>query len=320
MAGVITNRYFGDRSDRLVLDIGSNDGACLLAYERLGWRILGIDPALVPVRAAVTAGVPTVLGYFGADTSRAYKKSFDLITATGVFYHLENIHEVCDSIRECLKDDGIFACQCIYMKDVLASGTFDQIYHEHLLYYTFATLDRLLQKHGLHLFDAFLVPVHGGSFVALASKTPYHRTNALDYLFYNEQADGVNDLDTYLDFARRVHHLHDNELHRLDWLKKQEKTIYGLGAPAKGNTLLNYFGLTTRTLDYLVDRNPHHRGLYAPGSHIPILMEDEVKIHPDVYYVLAWNFREEILKRHADLIERGVQFLFPQFAEGGARV
>jgi hypothetical protein len=162
------------------------------------------------------------------------------------------------------------------------------------------------------MFDAYLAPIHGGSMIAFAG----HRGRrpaapALQRLLQAEEETGANEMDTYARFARQIGRIKQRDLDYLTGLRRQGQRVYGMGAPVKGNTLLNYFGVDTRYLRYLVEKNRLRRGLYSPGMHIPVVLEDELTEPPDVYYVLAWNFRDEILARNRSLLDRGVQFYFP---------
>src|SRR5262249_52918496 len=233
------------------------------------------------------------------------------------FFHLEELHSVADGIRECLAENGLFVVQFLYMKKIIENLAFDQIYHEHLLYYNLANIARLLGRHGLVMFDAYLAPIHGGWMIAFVGhegkRSP---TDRLLDLIADEQGSGTKEIETYRDFGRRVASMKRRDLSYLDRAKGQGKRIFGMGAPVKGNTLLNYFGIDARYLDCLVEKNPLRRGMYSPGMHLPIVMEDELAEQPDVYYVLAWNFKNEILANNRSLLEQGVDFYFP--VEAGA--
>jgi SAM-dependent methyltransferase len=301
----------GKRS-KSVLDIGSNDGTQLKHYRALGYDVLGVESSRTAAEMAVAAGVPTLHGFFDLDLARSLGRRFDVINAAGVFFHLEELHSVTEGIRHCLADDGVFVVQFLYMRQILRNLAFDQIYHEHLLYYNLETLETLLRRHGLHLSDAAFSPIHGGSIIAFVTKEPgAGRGAALEELLAAEARDGSNTLEVYRRFAARIDGLRDENLAYLAGRKAAGKRIFGFGAPVKGNTLLNSFGIGTETLDCLVERNELRRGLYSPGRHIPIRIESELPAPPDVYYVLAWNFRDEILRRNRGLIARGVEFYFP---------
>jgi SAM-dependent methyltransferase len=301
-----------DTGVKSVLDIGSNDGTQLKHFQSLGYDVLGVESSKTTARLAVEAGVPTLNQFFNHDVAREIGRKFDVINAAGVFFHLEELHSVTEGIRECLAEDGIFVVQFLYMRKIIDNLAFDQIYHEHLLYYNLLNINALLSRHGLALFDAYLAPIHGGSMIGFVShegKRP--PTEHLTTLLAAERDSGSNEIETYHAFARRVEEMKNRDLSFLDEAKTQNKRIFGMGAPVKGNTLLNYCGIGRDYLDCLVEKNTLRRGLYSPGMHLPIVMEDELEQAPDIYYVLAWNFKKEILANNQDLVARGVKFYFP---------
>ena len=274
--------------------------------------MLGIESSRTTAEIANAAGVNTVNEFFNADLVSRIGRRFDVINAAGVFFHLEELHSVAEGIRIALADDGVFVVQFLYMPSIIDNLAFDQIYHEHLLYYTLTTVNQLLARHGLELFDAYLSPIHGGSivgFAAHAGRLP--KTSRLEHALASEIRGEYNSINTYRRFAERIQTMRVENLAFLEDRAAQGKRVYGMGAPVKGNTLLNYFGVTNRLMQCVVERNTLRRGLYTPGSHLPVLMEDELPEPPDVYYVLAWNFKREILARNRDLLDRGVEFFFP---------
>ncbi|MGB5595029.1 MAG: methyltransferase C-terminal domain-containing protein, partial [Crocosphaera sp.] len=209
-------------------------------------------------------------------------------------------------------EDGVFVVQFLYMKRIVDNLAFDQIYHEHLLYYNLNTIEVLLNRHGLSMFDAYLSPIHGGSIIGFV--THQGKKNSSDRLLKMRQTEieeNSNKFSTYLEFAKRIEQMKIDNLAYLDKAKKDGKTIWGFGAPVKGNTMLNYFGVGKQYLDYLVEKNELRRGLYSPGMHIPIIIEKELTELPDIYYVLAWNFKKEILANNQHLIDQGIEFYFP---------
>jgi len=308
----VDRRFFAASPAKAVLDIGSNDGTQLQHFQALGWAALGVESSTTTARLAQDRGVPTLHAFFNQATARQLGRAFHAINAAGVFFHLEELHSVAEGIRDCLHPNGVFVVQFLYMKRIVENGAFDQIYHEHLLYYNLRTLETLLNRHGLALFDAYLDPIHGGSMIAFASHSGQRApSDRLGALLAAEDRDASNTATVYRQFARRIDAMKAENLDYLDRAKAAGQRLFGLGAPVKGNTLLNYFGIGTQYLDCLVEKNPLRRGLYSPGMHIPVLLESELTAPPDAYYVLAWNFKQEILANHRPLLERGVHFHFP---------
>jgi SAM-dependent methyltransferase len=302
-----------------VLDIGSNDGTQLKHFQKLGYDVVGVESSITTARIAVEAGVPTVNEFFNADVARRLGRKFDVINAAGVFFHLEELHSVTDGIRESLDENGIFVVQFLYMKRIVENLAFDQIYHEHLLYYNLKNIETLLNRHGLALYDCWLAPIHGGSMIGYVTHQGRRApTEQLLVARREEDAARANDIETYREFARRVEDMKKRDLAFLAKAKEEGKDVYGMGAPVKGNTLLNYFGIGKQFLSCLVEKNKLRKGLYSPGMHLPVLMEDELPEPPDVYYVLAWNFKKEILANNKQLLERGVEFYFPVDSEKAA--
>jgi SAM-dependent methyltransferase len=312
LAERIDLQYTAARNEKSVLDIGSNDGTQLRHFKDLGFDVLGVESSRQIAALANGAGIPTVNAFFNFEFAKQLGRQFDVINASGVFFHLEELHSVTEGIRHVLRDDGVFVVQFLYMRQIIKNLAFDQIYHEHLLYYNLTTLQALLSRHGLKIFDAYLAPIHGGSMIAFVTRRPdAGPSKRLVALLAAEESEQSNALTTYLNFAARVTELRQANLAQLHDRKRQGKKIFALGAPVKGNTLLNYFGIGPELIDCLVERNEMREGLVSPGMHIPVRIERKLTEVPDVYYVLAWNFREEILERNRGLIDRGVEFIFP---------
>ncbi|OGB90217.1 methyltransferase [candidate division WOR-1 bacterium RIFCSPHIGHO2_01_FULL_53_15] len=312
VADEVDSRYFAGVKNKSVLDIGSNDGTQLKHFKGLGYEVLGVESSKTIAKIANEAGIPTLNKFFNLDAAREIGRKFEVINAAGVFFHLEELHSVTDGIRECLAPDGAFVVQFLYMKRIIENLAFDQIYHEHLLYYNLRTIEVLLNRHGLSMFDAYLAPIHGGSIIGFVAhrgkKQPLAR---LLEMRQAEESGKSNQYETYLAFAKRIEAMKQENLAYLAEKKRLGKKIYGFGAPVKGNTLLNYFGIGTQYLDCLVEKNELRRGLYSPGMHIPVVIEKELSQLPDIYYVLAWNFKNEILANNRRLLDEGVEFYFP---------
>lgn len=189
---------------------------------------------------------------------------------------------------------------------------FDQIYHEHLLYYNLKTLDHLLSIYDLEIFDANLSEIHGGQMNAFVAHKGF-REKTKNYLkiLDQEKKENANSKSSYIEFEKNSRLLKEKNLLFFEKALQSNKKIFGLGAPVKGNTLINYFGITKKMMPKLLEINPLRKNLYAPGSHIPVIMEDEEKELPNIYYVLAWNFKDEILRKNKKLLEDGIEFYFP---------
>jgi len=304
--------FFKDKQSKSVLDIGSNDGTQLKHFQALGYEVLGVESSTTTARIANDSGVPTLNAFFNQQTMAGIGKQFDVFNASGVFFHLEELHSVCEAIKQGLKQDGVFVVQFLYMKSIMENLAFDQIYHEHLLYYTLQTIEVLLNRHGLSMFDAYLASIHGGSIIGYithkGSRVPSDRLQAMRL---EEDASGCNTIEAYREFDLRIQRMREENLAYLNAAKAAGKRVFGFGAPVKGNTMLNYFGVGPELIECLVEKNDLRRGLYSPGMHIPLLIEDEVTDLPDIYYVLAWNFKKEILANSQAMIEKGVEFYFP---------
>lgn len=308
----IDDAFFKNIENKSILDIGSNDGTQLLQYKKLGYDCIGVESCKSIAETANSKGINTVAEFFNEECVSNIDRKFDVINASGVFFHLEELHSATKAVKKALKDDGVFQVQFLYMKNIVENLAFDQIYHEHLLYYTLKTFQDLLERHGLELFDAYISPIHGGSAVCYVThKGKKEKTNNLLELIKIENDSGINELESYLKFAKRVEQMRDDTIDYLQNCKNERKKIYGFGAPVKGNTFLNYCQIGRQFLDCLVEKNPLRKNLYSPGMHLPIILEDEIEDLPDVYFVLAWNFRKEILANNKKLIEDGIEFYFP---------
>lgn len=312
IAKEVDGLYFKDKTDKSMLDIGSNDGTQIKHYKNLGYDIVGVESSKTTSKIANDNGLYTVNDFFNYDLVKKLDRKFDVINASGVFFHLEELHSVTKGIKEALKEDGVFVVQFLYMKRIVENMAFDQIYHEHLLYYNLKNLQTLLSQYGLEIFDAYLANIHGGSMIAhVTHKGRKPKSERLQKQQQEEEATGCNEKQYYLDFAERIKEMKRQNVEFFKKCKAEGKKVWGMGAPVKGNTLLNYFGIGTEYIEYLVEKNELRKGLYSPGQHIPIVIEKEMTTLPDVYYVLAWNFKKEILANNQELIKKGVEFYFP---------
>jgi SAM-dependent methyltransferase len=298
----------------LVVDIGSNDGTWLKQYRPFGLRTLGVEPAANVAALAAASGVDTVVRFFNQDTADQLVRDYgqaDLITAAGVFFHLEELHSVVEGIRKLLKRDGVFCVQAIYLGGMIENTAFDQIYHEHLCYYTLKSLEKLFALHELEVFDVRLVPVHGGSLEAHVGHPGAHAVEPGVAEFRQKEARRhYGEFATYLKFAENVRNLQRGLVGLLREYAAAGKSVHAYGAPAKGATLLNSFGIDASLVQLAAEKNPLKYGMMIPGARIPIVDESAVG-RPDAYLLLAWNFLDEILEKERAYLEAGGAFIVP---------
>lgn len=300
--------------DDLVVDIGSNDGTWLKQYRDFGLRAVGVEPAANVAALARDAGIETLVRFFNEETADIIRRDHgaaSLITAAGVFFHLEELHSVVEGVRKLLKEDGVFCVQAIYLGGMLDNTAFDQIYHEHLCYYTLKSLEALFARHGLEVFDVRLTPIHGGSLEAhIGHKGAHPVAPGVGEFRKAELARGYGEFDTYVAFAEHVRHLQADLLRLLREFAAAGKSVYAYGAPAKGATLLNSFGIKPELVELAVERSPLKFGYMIPGARIPIV-DEATAARPDAYLLLAWNFIDEIMEKERAYLEAGGAFIVP---------
>lgn len=304
---------YGVGGGDLVVDIGSNDGTWLKQWAFSGARVLGVEAADNVARIAREAGVPTWSRFFNEACARDILEQHGaakVVTAAGVFFHLEELHSVVRGIEALLAEDGVFVVQAIYLGGMLENTAFDQVYHEHLCYYTLRSLSALLERHGLEVFDASLVPIHGGSIEAhVARKGRRPVGGSVRRMQAEELAKGLGEIATYRAFAADVLDLRERLVALLGAYRAEGRSVWAYGAPAKGATLLNSFGIGPDLVQKAVEKNPMKVGLTIPGVRIPIEAEDSQR--PDAYLVLAWNFIEEFLKKEQPWLAEGGELIVP---------
>jgi UDP-glucuronate decarboxylase len=301
----------------LIVDIGSNDGILLKPFKELGVKVLGVDPALNIAKEATKKGLKTIPEYFTEKTARKISQTYgkaDVVTANNVFAHTDDISGLIKGVKALLKEEGVFVVEFPYLGDMLQKNLFDLVYHEHLSYFSIAPLVTFFKNRQMKVFDVKMVSSHGGSArIFVAREGSKHKTSLLVKQILNEEKKlGLHEAKTFKEFANQIRENSSKLTSLLNEIKKEGKTIAGYGAPAKGNTLLNYFGIGKETLDYIVDDAPLKQGLYTPGTHIPIVSSEKLKLNPpDYLLILAWNFAEPIMKKLGDFSMGGGKFIIP---------
>lgn len=299
----------------LVVEIASNDGYLLQFFKQLGIPVLGVEPAANVAAAARAKGIPTEIAFFGRETAKrlvSQGKSADLIVANNVLAHVPDLNDFVGGFKTLLKPDGIATLEFPHLLNLIAERQFDTIYHEHFSYFSLSIVDRIFSRHGLHIFDAEQLPTHGGSLrIHLAhAKAKRPRHSRFGETIAAERAARLDRFETYRDFAEAVVEVKCGLLEFLWEARGDGKTVAGYGAPAKGNTLLNFCGIGPHLLPFTVDRNEHKQGRYLPGVHIPIHAPQRiVEAMPDYLLILPWNIKEEIVKQMSDIRRWGGKFV-----------
>ena len=316
MAEDISKEFNLDESS-LAVDIGSNDGILLKGFRKFNVQTIGVEPAANVAKIAEESGIETINSFFdekAANEIVARKGNADIVTATNVFAHANDIDSFAENVKCLLKKDGIFVIEVQYFIDTIQKMTFDNIYHEHLSYFTLTSLIYFFKGHGMEIFNAQRVDSHGGSLRAFVKKNEgRHKTSKnVDKILKHENEIGINNLEIYTEFARRVYAAREKLRSYVENIKKQGMSIAGYGAPAKSTTLLNFCRIGRGFLDYIVDDSPLKIGLYTPGTHIPVVGPDFIdKKRPDCILILAWNFADEILAKTKKYSSQGTKFIIP---------
>jgi SAM-dependent methyltransferase len=305
---------FGLDGGSQVVELASNDGYLLQYFVERNVPVLGVEPAANVAQAAVERGVPTLVEFFGVATAErlAAERRPDLLVGNNVLAHVPDLNDFVAGMKVVLAPDGVITMEFPHLLRLIEDNQYDTIYHEHFSYFSFLTARRVFAAHGLRLFDVEELPTHGGSLRIYGAHEDDARkpeTDRARELLAREEAAGLGDVQTYRGYAQRVADDKRAVLSLLIDLKRQGRSIVGYGAPAKGNTLLNYCGIGTDFLDYTVDLNPHKQGHLLPGSHVPIRPVEALReTRPDVVVILPWNLREEIMEQHAYVREWGGRF------------
>jgi SAM-dependent methyltransferase len=306
---------FGLGPQHRVIEIASNDGYLLRWFKERGIPVQGIEPAKNVAEAAEAAGIPTMVRFFGSETARDVAGQADLLVGNNVLAHVPDLNDFVQGLKTALAPQGVLTMEFPHLLRLMQEDQFDTIYHEHYSYFSLLAVRKVFEAHGLQLFDVEELPTHGGSLRIYVRKNGKDGKDGKDglrrveELLAREEAAGLAGLDAYRSFAERVQRVKRGLLRFLIQAREEGKTVVGYGAPAKGNTLLNYCGVRTDLLDYTVDLSPHKQGRYLPGTRIPIFAPGRIReTRPDYVLILPWNLEEEITAQMSDVRSWGGRF------------
>ncbi|WP_136416243.1 class I SAM-dependent methyltransferase [Herbaspirillum sp. ST 5-3] len=309
---------FGFNTKHQVIEIASNDGYLLQYFKEKGVPVLGIEPAANVAEVARKKGIPSRVEFFGRQSAHGLVQEglqADLLLGNNVLAHVPDINDFVAGMKVALKSDGVITMEFPHLLQLMQQNQFDTIYHEHFSYLSFTTVEKIFAAHGLTLFDVEELGTHGGSLRIYGRHTADESKAvmpAIDDLRRREAECGLTDMAAYAAFSEQVCETKRALLAFCIDAKRAGKRIVGYGAPAKGNTLLNYCGIRQDFLDYTVDRSPHKQGRYLPGTHIPIHSPDKIsETRPDYVLILPWNLKEEVLAQMAHVRSWGGRFVVP---------
>ena len=314
----MARQRFGLGAESLVVELASNDGYLLKNFIDMGVPVLGIDPSDTVAAAAEKIGVPTMVEFFGESLAKELVgdgRQADLIIGNNVLAHVPLLNDFIAGVALLLKPTGTVTLEFPHLLELIEHVEFDTIYHEHYSYISLYAIEQVFSRHGLRIYDAERLPTHGGSlriFAAHSNRADLEDSALLRQLRAQESAAGLEDLDTYLRFAERVENCRRSLLKFLAEAKREGRTVAAYGAAAKGNTLLNFCGVTPADISQVADRNPHKQSKFLPGTHIPVVSPEALlQAKPDYVLILPWNLQEEIRQQLQGIKQWGGRFVTP---------
>jgi hypothetical protein len=309
---------FGLGENHSVVEVASNDGYLLQYFRERDVPVLGIEPCGNVAQAAMDIGIPTVVEFFGEELATRLVgegKAADLIVGNNVLAHVPDLRDFVTGLKTLLAAKGVITMEFPHLARLIELNQFDTIYHEHFSYFSMLSVLNVFSRHGLRIFDVEELPTHGGSLRIYACHMDDDskiNSDAVGDLLDREKQQGMDSLDIYRDFEERVHRTKRELLKFLVSAREQGKTVVGYGAPAKGNTLLNYCGVRTDLLDYTVDMAPSKQGTLLPGTRIPVYHPDRIlETRPDYILILPWNIKDEIVAGMSAAKDWGGRFVIP---------
>jgi hypothetical protein len=297
-----------------ILDIGGNDGTFLRSFSKRGTKVLNVDSGRKQTERSSANGVECLNEFFNEQSAiriESARGKAKVIHGSGIFFHLEELHSVFKGVNRLLDNDGLLVAEFIYLPEMIKNCAFDQIYHEHLLYYGLTTFSRFLNIHGLEIHDCVFAPIHGGSCVAfIGHKGSRPQSAAVLSNIACEATEGFLTTPIYHEFAHRVEKLRSDLRGAIADLRGKGKSVQTLGAPVKGSTIINYCGFSEKDIDCATEINELKCNTYVPGTRIPVVHQFTI-LPPDVYLLLSWNFKDEILAHLKEFRANGGKILVP---------
>jgi hypothetical protein len=301
-------------TENLIVDIGGNDGTFLEFFHLLGYRTLNIDSGIQQSQVSKNKGIETINDFFSTSLVKRIISEHGkatLVHASGILFHLEDLHDAFNAISNLLDKKGIMVAEFIYLPEMIKNLSYDQIYHEHLVYYSLTSFQNLLSKFDLEVFDCFFETIHGGTCVAYVAHKGYRvKSNRLKIFLRQESLGKVNSVIRLLEFAQQSRNSRDQLRNLVETLVGAKQTIYAIGAPVKGSTLINFAKLNEAHIKYALEKNPLKFNTYLPGTKIEVIDESLSDV-PNVYLLLAWNFQNEIISKYRNNGKNTSKFILP---------
>ncbi len=315
-------RYARETAERLhltttsqVIELASNDGYLLQYFKEMDIPVLGIEPAYNVAQTALAKGIPTISQFFGCSFAKTLDQQADLLIGNNVLAHVPDLNDFVAGMALILKPRGIITMEFPHLLKLIEENQFDTIYHEHFSYFSLFTVQKVFARHHLAIFDVDLLPTHGGSlriYVKHAHDYSKPVLPSVQKVLDEECKHGLDQLPTYLTFRKKAEQVKEDLLTFFNQVYKENKKIAAYGAPAKGNTLLNYCGLSSKSLPFTVDRNAYKQGKFLPGTHIPIFSPAKIlEMRPDYLLILPWNLKSEIMQESHYIRSWGAKFVIP---------
>lgn len=303
--------------DSLVIEVASNDGYLLQYFKEQDVPVLGIEPASNVAKVARDAGIETIDEFFGvalAERLRDEGRVCDLLVGNNVLAHVPDINDFVGGLAIVLSKSGVLSVEFPHLLKLIEQTQFDTIYHEHFSYLSLLTVRRIFAHHGLQVFDVEELTTHGGSLRVTAHHTDgsHAQSAAVEKVLGDERNARLDSIDGYQNFSQKVSKIKDDLLQFLDGARSRGEQVIGYGAPAKGNTLLNFCGIGPDSIQYTVDRSPYKQGRLLPGTHIPVHAPERIaETQPDYVLILPWNLQDEIVEQMSHVREWGGKFVVP---------